>query len=72
MDPFMGGGSTAIAAVKEGRRFVGIEIEPQWFDLTCNRLKDAAEQPDLFIQIEERGIEIQGAFEFSELKDAAE
>lgn len=49
LDPFMGGGSTAVAAVKEGRRFVGVEIDPQWFDLACRRIEEAYKQPDLFV-----------------------
>jgi site-specific DNA-methyltransferase (adenine-specific) len=49
LDPFMGGGSTAVAAVKEGRRFLGVEIDPQWFDLTCRRIEQAYAQPDLFV-----------------------
>jgi site-specific DNA-methyltransferase (adenine-specific) len=47
-DPFMGSGSTAVAAVKAGRRFVGSEIDPKWFDLACKRIDDAYSRPDLF------------------------
>lgn len=50
LDPFMGGGSTGVAAVKEGRRFIGIELERQWFDLACRRIEEAYKQPDLFIE----------------------
>lgn len=49
-DPFMGWGSTAIAALKAGRRFVGIEIEPKWFDLACKRIEQAASQSDFFVE----------------------
>ena len=49
LDPFMGGGSTAVAAVKEGRKFVGIELDPRWFDLACRRIEQAYAQPDLFV-----------------------
>jgi len=49
LDPFTGGGSTAIAALHEGRRFIGCEIDPRWFDLACSRLETALRQPDLFI-----------------------
>lgn len=49
LDPFMGGGSTAVAAVKEGRRFIGIELDEQWFDLACRRIEEAYKQPDLFV-----------------------
>jgi site-specific DNA-methyltransferase (adenine-specific) len=48
-DPFMGSGSTGIAAIKSGRRFVGIEIEPKYFDIACRRIDEAVKQPDLFV-----------------------
>src|SRR6185312_14038045 len=49
LDPFMGSGSTGVAAVKLGRRFIGIEIEPRYFDISCKRISDALKQPDMFI-----------------------
>lgn len=49
LDPFMGSGTTGIAAVKLGRRFVGMEIDPKFFDLACARIADALARPDLFI-----------------------
>jgi 16S rRNA G966 N2-methylase RsmD len=48
LDPFMGGGSTALAALRSGRRFIGIELDPQWFELTCRRLEEVLAQGDLF------------------------
>lgn len=48
-DPFMGSGSTAIACVKLGRRFIGIEQEAKYFDIACRRIEDAYKQPDLFV-----------------------
>ncbi len=48
LDPFMGGGTTGVAAVKLGRRFVGIEIDRKYFDLSCRRIEDAYKQPDFF------------------------
>jgi DNA modification methylase len=50
LDPFMGGGSTGVAAVEEGRKFIGIEVDPQWFDLSCKRISEAVTRPDLFIE----------------------
>lgn len=49
LDPFMGGGSTGVAAVKEGRKFVGVEVDQQWFELACKRIQAAYDQPDMFI-----------------------
>ena len=49
IDPFCGSGTTGVAAVKMGRRFTGIEIEPSYFDLSCRRISEALKQPDLFI-----------------------
>ena len=49
-DPFMGSGTTGVAAVNLGRRFIGIEIEPKYFDIACRRISDALARPDLFIE----------------------
>jgi len=50
LDPFMGSGTTGVAAVKLGRRFIGIEIEPKYFDIACGRISESLKQPDLFIE----------------------
>lgn len=47
-DPFMGSGTTAVAAIQTGRRFFGSEIEPRYFDLACQRIKDAVGIGGLF------------------------
>lgn len=47
-DPFMGSGSTGVACIEEGRPFVGIEIEPAYFDIACKRIEDAQRQGKLF------------------------
>lgn len=44
-DPFMGSGSTGVAAVKTGRRFIGIEMNERWFDLSCRRIEAALRAP---------------------------
>jgi site-specific DNA-methyltransferase (adenine-specific) len=49
-DPFMGSGTTGVAAVKLGRKFTGIEIDPGYFDIACKRISDALKQPDMFIE----------------------
>lgn len=48
LDPFMGTGSTGVAALKHGRKFIGIEIQPKYFDIACKRLAEAERQPRLF------------------------
>lgn len=48
LDPFMGSGTTGVAAVQLGRRFVGIEIEPRYFDIAVERITHALAQPRLF------------------------
>jgi DNA modification methylase len=49
-DPFLGSGTTGVAAVKLGRRFIGIELEPKYFDIACRRISDALRQPDMFVE----------------------
>lgn len=50
LDPFMGSGTTGVAAVKLGRRFIGIEIEERYFDIACRRIAEAERQPDMLVQ----------------------
>lgn len=49
LDPFMGSGTTGVACAKLGRRFIGIEIEPKYFDIACRRIEEAQRQPDMFV-----------------------
>jgi DNA modification methylase len=49
-DPFMGSGTTGVAAVKRGKHFTGIEREPKYFDIARRRISDALKSPDLFIE----------------------
>ena len=50
LDPFMGSGTTGVAAVKLGRKFIGIEIEPKYFEIACKRIQAALDAPDMFIE----------------------
>lgn len=50
LDPFMGSGTTGVACAKLGRRFIGVEIEPRYFDIACKRIEDAYRQGDFFIE----------------------
>ena len=49
LDPFMGSGTTGVACVKLGRKFIGIEIDEGYFDIACRRIERAYAQPDLFV-----------------------
>ncbi len=66
LDPFMGSGTTGVACVKLDRKFIGIEIEPKYFDIACKRIERAyedvalldlmpvepiEEQPELFAEV---------------------
>ena len=48
LDPFMGSGTTGVACVNLGRKFIGIELEPKYFDIACKRIEEAYKQPRLF------------------------
>ena len=48
LDPFMGAGSTGVAAVGSGRVFTGIEIDPDYFTIACRRVEEATKQGNLF------------------------
>lgn len=50
LDPFMGSGTTGVACVQLGRKFIGIEIDPDYFDIACERIYNAERQHDLFIE----------------------
>lgn len=49
LDPFMGSGTTLVACQRMGRHGIGIELDPDYFDIACKRVEAAARQPDLFI-----------------------
>lgn len=48
LDPFMGSGTTGVACANLGRKFIGIEIEPKYFDIACERIEAAYAQGRLF------------------------
>lgn len=51
-DPFMGSGTTGVACVNLGRKFIGIEIDPEHFKTSCQRIRAARENPGLFDEAE--------------------
>lgn len=50
LDPFMGSGTTGVAAIQLGRKFIGIEREPKYFDIACKRIEQAVAQGQLFTE----------------------
>ena len=48
LDPFMGSGTTAIAAIREKRNFIGFELNKEYYDKACKRIKLERAQPTLF------------------------
>lgn len=48
LDPFMGSGTTGVACINLGRKFIGIEIEPKYFDIACERIENAQRQVRMF------------------------
>lgn len=49
IDPFLGSGTSGVAAARLGLPFIGIEKSPAYFDIACKRIEEAQEQKDLFI-----------------------
>lgn len=47
LDPFMGSGTTGVACVQTGRKFIGIEIDPGYFEIAVKRISEAQMQPRL-------------------------
>jgi site-specific DNA-methyltransferase (adenine-specific) len=47
LDPFMGSGTTGVACVRTGRSFVGVELDPAYFDIACRRISDELKRPRL-------------------------
>ncbi len=50
LDPFMGSGTTGVACAKMGRKFIGIELDENYFDIACKRIEEAYKQPDMFVE----------------------
>ena len=54
LDPFMGVGSTGVAAVELGRKFIGVEIEQKYFEVACKRIERAVHVgaiQDMFVDV---------------------
>lgn len=48
LDPFMGSGTTGVAALQQGRRFIGVEICEKYFDIARRRIEAADSQLNMF------------------------
>ena len=48
LDPFMGSGTTGVACMNLGRKFVGVEVEPRYFEIACERVENAQRQVRMF------------------------
>lgn len=60
LDPFMGSGTTGVAAIQLGRKFIGVERDAKYFDIACKRIEHAVAQGQLFAP--ERPKQIQESF----------
>lgn len=47
-DPYMGSGTTLVAAARLGRKSVGVELDPEFFDVSCRRVEEALREPMMF------------------------
>ena len=45
LDPFMGSGTTGVACIREGRKFIGVEIDEGYFDIACRRIEAETRAP---------------------------
>lgn len=70
-DPFMGSGTTGVACVKLGRSFTGIELDEEYFEIACERIRKAYAQPDMFVAPPSKPIEPeQHGFDLSDGSEA--
>jgi site-specific DNA-methyltransferase (adenine-specific)/modification methylase len=57
LDPFMGSGTTGVAAIQMGKKFIGIEREPKYFEISCKRIEQVIAQPQLFLHEQPKQIQ---------------
>lgn len=57
LDPFNGSGTTGVACVQSGRKYIGLEREVRYFDIACRRIEEAYKQPRLFNETAPRQIQ---------------
>lgn len=61
LDPFMGSGTTGVACVRTGRRFIGIEKEPKYYDIAVKRITDELNRTPLFEEPKSTQLELLAA-----------
>lgn len=49
LDPYLGSGTCLVACAKLGRKGIGIELDPDYFEIACKRVEEAYRQPDLLV-----------------------
>jgi len=69
LDPFMGSGTTGVACVNLGRRFIGIELDPEYFDIACRRIDEAHRQADMFVPKPATVVPVQVGFDLGEAEE---
>lgn len=63
LDPFAGSGTTGVACARSGRRFIGIEKDPKYFDIMCERIERAYSQGDMFVERPRKAPKAAGLFD---------
>lgn len=61
LDPFMGSGTTGVAALRLGRKFIGIELNPTYFDIACRRIEEAQRSVSLLEMVRDKPVVEQAA-----------
>ena len=62
LDPFMGSGTTGVACIRKGRKFIGMEIDEKYFDIAVKRIEAEFDRHPLFDELNEQKIDQSGLF----------
>lgn len=66
LDPFMGSGTTLVACAKMGRKGIGIELDPDYFEIACKRVEDEHKNPSMIAEYTRHAALEQDGFDMSE------